>query len=137
MAEALVQGEEFGCSTLHITCERPSGSTLPVHYKTAELDPSLAAQQKQAQNITEIRELCVCVCVCACARAHFNRHDYNKIAQVPTRALMCGGQPECQPCRGQHESSWAGTLPRRENFKTEKLLVNILWVLGSPCSPSS
>lgn len=55
MNMALVQGEEFDCSTVHITCERPSGSTLPVPHKTAELDWSLTAQQKQAQNMTEVR----------------------------------------------------------------------------------
>lgn len=62
MNMALARGEEFGCSTVHVTCERPSGSTPPVPPKAAELDPSLAAQKKKAQNITERREekkLCV------------------------------------------------------------------------------
>lgn len=56
MNVALVQGEEFGCSTVHITRETPSGSTLPVPHKAAELDPSLAAQKKKAQNVRERRE---------------------------------------------------------------------------------
>lgn len=56
---ALVQGGEFSCSTAHTTCERPCSSTLPLH-KTDKLDQSLAAQQEQPQNVTEIK---VSVCV--------------------------------------------------------------------------
>lgn len=92
-----------------------------------KLDESLAAHQEQPENV-RVKSFPVSVC----------EHLMEQNTPSATQDFgVCAVGPEYQPCRRQHKSSWAWSLLWREKFRTEKLLVNVLWVHGPLCCPSS
>lgn len=112
---------------MHITWERPSGTTLSASWDGwTRPEPRDTAEKGSKRN----RDKSLCMWALKSAQLW-----QNKTAQVPSRALVCGGQPERQPCGGQQASSpGLGPCPRGRTSEQRSSWWASHWYLAPPLS---